>query len=92
MREQFMLAAFKGTLSDPAVLSMLTNQVLYYHNQVKTFNAYFPIHIVLTERARLDLIRNYNVDPQRVVVIHHSMPVEKFNRDEQAGERVAPGT
>lgn len=43
------------------------------------------MQVVLTERARLDLIRTYNIPAERVVVVHHSMPTESFVRSPSDG-------
>ena len=80
LRETSMKLLFNGRLSSPDHQTPVLSQAVSFNGQVKTLNRLFPYQIVLTERARLDMIRAYNLAPSRVVVIHHSMPVRQFTR------------
>jgi hypothetical protein len=77
------MALLDGRLEsqDVDAVETVVEGALYVEKKVRQSNAFFPYHVVLTERARLDLIRQYNVEASRVVVIHHSMDVTKYGRD-----------
>jgi hypothetical protein len=82
-RETSLIASLDGRLEsqDVRALEAIVEGALYVEKKVQQYNDFFQFHVVLTERARLDFIRQYNVDASRVVVIHHSMDVDKYGRD-----------
>lgn len=81
-----MRALLSGDLRDPEKARAIAAMAGSIYSSTPFLQKYFPYHVVLTERARLDLVRMLNLAPERVVVIHHSMPVHTFVRNEDAGK------
>ncbi len=77
------MASLDGRLEsqDVDAIEAIVSGALFVEKKVRQYNEFFPFHVVLTERARLDFIRQYNVDASRVAVIHHSMDVDKYGRN-----------
>ncbi len=86
-RETSLIALLNGKLEsrDARTLEAIASAAWFVRKGVRLYNDLFPFHVVLTERARLDLIRQYNIEASRVVVIHHSMDVDKYGRDVAKG-------
>lgn len=85
MREHAMQLNLKGELRVQSNIDDISKHTYSYHQQSSRFQRMFPFHVVLTERARLDMVRGSNLAPERIVVAHHSMDVDKFADSALAG-------